>query len=305
MAFIGVGTMAAEMVWRCVERGWRAHLVDPSPEATQPFQGQAGVIVHDTVDALVQNAEIILLSLPTPTALLEVSKQLSASGPVERPITVINTSTSGLSATRAAEAELATAGFAFIDAPVSGGKAGARQGALTIMVSGTQEAVELCAPVFEAIGRHIVHVGTEPGQAQVMKVANNVLSLGALAATAEATALTSKAGIPLEVAIDALNASSGRNSATAVKIPNHVLTGAFDFGFPVAGALKDVSLFTDIADALGLTAPLAKAVVACWQLAVDQGYSTQDCTRITTMYQRMAGLSAEGDVDDECGGSHE
>ncbi|WP_406229216.1 NAD(P)-dependent oxidoreductase [Streptomyces anthocyanicus] len=304
MAFIGVGTMAAEMVWRCVEGGWRAHLIDPSPEATQPFQGQAGVVIHESVGPLVRDAEIVLLSLPTPTALLEVSKQLAACGPAPRPIPVINTSTSGLAATRAADAELTTAGFAFVDAPVSGGRAGARQGTLTVMVSGPLKAIDTCAPVFEVIGQHIVHVGSEPGQAQVMKVANNVLSLGALAATAEATALTSRAGIPLEVAIDALNASSGQNSATAVKIPNHVLTGAFDFGFPVEGALKDVSLFTDVADELGVSAPLAQAVVGCWQLAVEQGYGMQDCTRITTMYERMAGLGAD-DGGPQDGGSRE
>lgn len=294
IAFIGVGTMAAEMVGRFVERGWRAHLLDPRPEATQPFQGLAGVSIYDTVGSLVQDADAVLLSLPTPAVLLEVSKQLAAAGPLERPVTVINTSTSGLSATRAAAAELTTSGMAFIDAPVSGGKAGARSGTLTIMLSGAQEAVDRCAPVFEVIGQHVIHVGPQPGQAQVMKVANNVLSLGALAATAEATALTSKAGIPLGVAIDVLNVSSGRNSATSVKIPNHVLTGAFDFGFPVEGALKDVSLFTDVAGELGLPAPLAQAVVDCWQLAVDQGYGTQDCTRITTMYERMAGLDTEG-----------
>jgi 3-hydroxyisobutyrate dehydrogenase-like beta-hydroxyacid dehydrogenase len=300
IAFIGVGTMAAEMVWRFVERGWRAHLLDARPEATQPFLGHAGVSVHDNVDTLVRQAEAVLLSLPTPAVLVDVSKQVAASGPLRRPFTVINTSTSGLAATRKSETELAAAGIAFIDAPVSGGKAGARRGMLTIMVSGAREAVDACTPLFEVIGEHVIHVGPLPGQAQVMKVANNVLSLGALAATAEATALTKKAGIPLDVALDVLNVSSGRNSATAVKIPNHVLTGTFDFGFPVEGALKDVSLFTDVATELGLPAPLAQAVVDCWQLAVDQGYGEQDCTRITTMYERMAvqGSERNGDCDE-------
>ncbi|MGW7276233.1 NAD(P)-dependent oxidoreductase [Streptomyces sp. NPDC054864] len=297
VAFIGVGTMAAEMVWRFVERGWRAHLLDPRPEATRPFHDHAGVAVHDDVESAVRGAEVVLLSLPAPGLLVEVSKQLSASPHLEPSCIVINTSTSGLSATRKAQAELAAAGMAFIDAPVSGGKAGARRGSLTIMVSGAQEPVDKCAPVFDIIGKHVIHVGLLPGQAQVMKVANNVLSLGALAATAEATALTGKAGIPLDVALDVLNVSSGRNSATAVKIPNHVLTGAFDFGFPVEGALKDVSLFTDVAAELGLPAPMAKAVVNCWQLAVDQGYGAQDCTRITTMYERMTELDSKCDED--------
>lgn len=293
IAFIGVGRMAAPMVRRFLERGWRAHLLDPAPEATEPFRGHSLVTVHNDVNSLIPQAELVLLSLPTAAALLGVSKQLAASTPSKPKRTIINTSTTGLVATSAAAAELTAAGLSFVDAPVSGGTAGAQRGSLTIIVSGASDAVGTCAPVFKVIGEHVLNVGAQPGQAQVMKVANNILTLGALAATAEATALTSKAGIPLEVAIGVLNASSGRNSATAVKFPNAVLTGRFDFGFPVEGALKDVTLFADLARELGVPAPLARAVVACWRLAVDHGYGEQDCTRITTMYEQMAGLLDE------------
>ncbi|MEV8637633.1 NAD(P)-dependent oxidoreductase [Streptosporangium sp. NPDC051023] len=293
IAFIGVGRMATPMVWRFVERGWRAHLLDPLPEATAPFRDHPQVTIHDGVDTLLREATVVLLSLPTPTALLQVSGQLSASAQVRPASTVINTSTTGPAATREAADRLAAAGLTFVDAPVSGGPAGAQRGSLTIIVSGEPDAVSGCAPVFEVIGERVLNVGSQPGQAQAMKVANNVLALGALAATSEATALTSKAGIPLDVAIDVLNVSSGRNSATAVKFPDSILTGRFDFGFPVEGALKDVTLFTDLAAELGVPAPLARAVVDCWRLAVDQGYGEQDCTRIATMYERMAGLPAE------------
>ncbi|TNC29453.1 NAD(P)-dependent oxidoreductase [Amycolatopsis alkalitolerans] len=295
IGFVGVGTMAAPMVWRFIERGWRVHLLDPAPEATAPFHGHTQATVHDDVAALLHNAGVVLLSLPSPAILVEVAKRLSAAtANVAEPAVVINTSTTGLIATREAAAELTAAGLSFVDAPVSGGAAGARRGSLTIMVSGAPKVVARCTSVFEVIGEHVLHVGPEPAQAQVMKVANNLLSLGALAATAEATALTSKAGIPLDVAIDVLNVSSGRNSATAVKFPDAVLTGLFNFGFPTEGALKDVSLFAELASELGAPAPLASAVAACWRLAVDHGYGEQDCTRIATMYEQMAGLPVQG-----------
>ncbi len=295
IAFIGVGRMATPMVWRFVERGWRARVLDTRPEATEPFRDHALVTIHSAIGSLVKTADVILLSLPTPAALLDVSERLSACTLTENSPTVINTSTTGLEATRTAADRITAAGLTFVDAPVSGGPTGARQGSLTIIVAGAQDAVDQCSPVFDVIGEHVLHVGPEPGQAQVMKVANNILGLGALAATAEATALTSKAGIPLAVAIDVLNVSSGRNSATAVKFPNNVLTGKFDFGFPVEGALKDVSLFTDLANALSTSAPLALAVVDCWKRAVELGYGEQDCTRIATMYQQLAGLLDQRD----------
>ncbi|HEY8341336.1 MAG TPA: NAD-binding protein [Egibacteraceae bacterium] len=154
------------------------------------------------------------------------------------------------------------------------------------MVSGSPQAVARCEPIFDAIAERVVRIGSEPGQAQVVKLANNLLSLGALAMTAEVTALTSAAGIPLAVALEAFNAGSGRNSATEVKFPAHVLTGRFDFGFPVTGALKDVSLFTAFAAALDRPAPLAEAVVEAWREVVERGFGDEDCTRIATIYER-------------------
>ncbi|MEU1522218.1 NAD(P)-dependent oxidoreductase [Nocardia rhamnosiphila] len=294
LGFIGVGAMATPMVRRFIERGWTAHLVDPVRERTAEFVDHPQVVIHEDVAALVDATAYILLSLPTPHALSEVSARL-ASVNTRSPVIVINTSTTGMAATREAAERLAAAGLAFVDAPVSGGVVGAREGSLTVLVSGADEPVQACRPVFEVIGRQVLRIGSEVGQAQVMKVANNVLSLGALAATAEATALTRRAGIPMDIAISALDAGSGRNSATSVKFPRHILSGKFDFGFPAEGALKDVSLFTALAAELGVATPLAQAVVDCWRFAVERGYGAEDCTRIVTMYERMAGLYQEGE----------
>jgi 3-hydroxyisobutyrate dehydrogenase-like beta-hydroxyacid dehydrogenase len=283
---VGVGRMAAPMVRRLLDRGWHAHVLDPDPAATAPFRGRADVTVHDDVGALARRAPAVLLSVPGPDALLAVVAQLAADPGAVR--TVVSTTTSGPSATREAASRLADVGIAVVDAPVSGGAAGAEQGTLAVLVSGPPDAVTACAPVFDAIAGQVVRIGPEAGQAQVVKLANNLLSLGALAATAEVTALTSAAGVPLPVAIEAFNAGSGRNSATAVKFPAHVLTGRFDFGFPARGALKDVSLFADLAAELGVPAPLASAVVGAWRDAVEQGYGDDDCTHIATLYARLA-----------------
>ncbi len=294
LAFVGVGAMATPMVWRFLQRGWRTHLVDVQPIRTDPFREHPHAVLHRSVDSIPDDARFVVLSLPSAAALLDVSAELSAR-PCRSQSIVINTSTTGMAATRRAAAELVAAGYSFVDAPVSGGPSGASQGRLTVMVSGNAESVQRCANVFEILGRAMT-VGDEPGQAQAMKIANNMLSLGALAATAEATVLTRKAGIP-HVAIGVLNVSSGRNSATDDKFPNHVMTDRFDWGFPASGAVKDVSLFAELADDLGVTAPLANAILDCWRQAVRDGYGEQDCTRIVTMYEQLSALA------DEAGGS--
>ena len=292
IAFIGVGTMATPMAWRFLDRGWRVCLTDPVPDRTTPFESHRFATVYEDVESLPKATSFVVLSLPSASVLDTVVQALAATPAVDRPV-VINTSTVGLSAARRAAEVVSAAGYRFVDAPVSGGAAGAEHGRLTVIASGDPESVDRCAEVFAVIGEQVFTVGTEPGQAQAMKVANNVLSLGALAATAEATVITRKAGIPLDVALDVLNASSGRNSATAVKFPRHILSARYDFGFPTAGALKDVSLYTELAHELGAVAPLGDAVQDCWQHAVAAGYGEDDCTHIVTVYERAAQLSPE------------
>lgn len=290
IAFIGVGRMAGPMARRFTARGWPVHLFDPDPEAVRPFRDDSLARVHATIEEVATHADVALLSLPTPAALEDVGEELTAPVPNRKLRYVVNTSTAGVGTTRDIAAALEAVGLSFVDAPVSGGGAGAARGSLSVIVSGDPGAVAACRPLFEVIGSHVTVVGGHPGQAQVVKLANNVLSLGALAATAEATTLTSRAGIPLDVAIRVLDVSSGRNSSTAEKFPDEVLTGRYDFGHPARAALKDVALFTSLADELGLTTPLARAVADTWRLAVAEGYGDQDCTRIVTMFQRLNGV---------------
>lgn len=291
LAFVGVGTMAAPMVHRFLDgSGWRLHLVDTVADRTAPFRDYAQVSVHEQLTSLPQDIDFVLLCLPNAEALRTVAGEIASRRCLGKTV-VVNLSTVGRQALTEAADALTQAGYGCLDAPVSGGAEGARTGSLTVMASGDPTTIEQCSSVFDVIAGKVIVVGNQPGQAQAIKVANNVLSLGALVATAEATAITRKAGIPLDTALEALNASSGRNTATAVKFPRHVLTGRFDFGFPTSGALKDVSLFRELATELGVEAPLSSAVQAIWRTAAEQGFGQQDCTRIVSFYEARAGLS--------------
>ncbi|WP_235623894.1 NAD(P)-dependent oxidoreductase [Mycolicibacterium goodii] len=271
---------------------WRLHLIDTVADRTAPFRDHPRVSIHERLMSLPQDIDFIFLCLPNAEALRGVINEIASRKSLGATV-VVNLSTVGRQALSDAADALIAAGYGCVDAPVSGGAEGARTGSLTVMVSGNRATVEQCSAVFDVIANKVIVIGDKPGQAQAVKVANNVLSLGALVATAEATAITRKAGIPLDTALEALNASSGRNSATAVKFPRHVLTGRFDFGFPTSGALKDVSLFLELATELGVNAPLGAAVQAIWHEAAKHGFGQQDCTHIVSFYAAMAGL-AEG-----------
>ncbi len=233
---------------------------------------------------------VVLLSLPLPRTLLDVvlgPDGVAAAGPGR---CVVDTSTSGVKASRAVAAELRAKGLRFLDAPVSGGVPGAEKGTLSVMVAGDPEVYEQYRGLLSIIGKNVFYVGAEPGQGQAMKLVNNMLSATALAATSEAMAVATKAGIAPDVALDILNVSSGRNSATQDKFPRDVITGSFNYGFLVELMLKDVKLFEELADEMRVATLVSPAVINAWRVAVAQGYGQKDFTTIAQMFERWAGV---------------
>jgi len=265
-------------------------LHDVSEGALAPFRGHARVTTATSPREVAEAAPVTCLSLPTPEALEAVAlgpDGLAAAGPGR---TVIDLSTSGVRATRAVAAALETRGLGFLDAPVSGGVPGAERGTLAVMVAGGAALFATWRPLLEILGKNVFYVGPEPGQGQAMKLVNNMLSATAMAVTAEAMAVATKAGIPPGVALDILNVSSGRNSATQDKFPKDVVTGRFDYGFLTQLMLKDVRLYAELADELGVPALVSPAIVAVWRLAVAEGLGPQDFTTIARLFERWAGV---------------
>ena len=288
---VGVGTMAKPMVHRLVETGLRdVHLYDANPNATADLIGLKGVSAHNDLEQLVESCAVVLLSLPGPAAVEDTVKRVLRSPP-SQDLTLVNTSTSGIATSRKCVDLLASTEVQFVDAPVSGGVTAARQGTLTFILSGPEDGVSNAEPLLQQLGSNLFNVGTRPGLAQAVKSANNMLGLGALLATAEATAVLAQLGVDTRQAIDVFNASSGRNSATLEKFPREVLTGRFSFGFSFASVVKDLDLFIQAAEEAGIEAGVAGTVHAEWQQAADQGWADLDCTRVVDYVLQ---LSANG-----------
>jgi 3-hydroxyisobutyrate dehydrogenase-like beta-hydroxyacid dehydrogenase len=198
-------------------------------------------------------------------------------------------STTGSATARRIAEGLAAKGMIGVDAPVSGGLAGAENGSLAVMLSCPQDLVSALTPILENLGT-VFHVGVKPGQGQTMKLVNNLLSATALAISSEAVVMGVKAGLDAKQIIDVLNAGTARNSATAHKFPKAVLTRTFDIGFPLALLNKDVRLCLEEADALGIPMIVGNAVRQLIAVAEASEGHDADITEMVKPIERWAGV---------------
>lgn len=286
IGFVGVGRMGGRFAVRFAANGHQVHAHDRDVAALDAL-GDHGITTHDSLAGLLDSVEVIVLSLPLPSVVTGVAAEIAERAGGRR-LTVIDTSTCGLEASRAAGRTLAAAGVDFLDAPVSGGISKAADGTLAVMVGGDETVYARHEELLREIGNQLFHVGPDAGHGQVMKVVNNVLSHGALALTSEAVTVATRAGIPIETAVATLNAGSGRNSATQDKFPRSVIPGTYDFGWPLQGSVKDTRLYLDSAAELGVESVVGAAVVDAWERAVAAGWGDRDFTAIYAMYAEQA-----------------
>ena len=237
---VGLGNMGSALAANLVGAGHRVVGHDAAGAGRAPD----GVTHVATVADVARLADVVVCSLPDGTASRAVAAELLAAN--DRVTThVVDTSTIGVAAARAIDARLAAAGIAYVDAPVSGGVAGARARTLAVMYSAADDACAHVEPVLAGLSDCRHRVGNRPGLAQAMKLANNFLSATALVATSEAVAFGVAEGLDMATMLDVLNGASGRSAASSDKFPNHVLTGRYASGFSNSLMAKDVQLYLD------------------------------------------------------------
>lgn len=262
IGWIGVGSIGHRMAKHLADAGHPLVVADAGSTARAP----EGATIADSNAAVAAQAELVILSLPDGSVTEAVCREL-AGAPGRRVKTVVDTSTIGIKAAETAAALLAEHGIEFVDAPVSGGTAGADKATLAIMMACSEAAFERLTPVMKLMGR-LFHVGPKPGQGQTLKLLNNFLSATALAATSEAVVFGMRQGIDMKTILDVVNAATGRNTATDDKFPRRILTEKFDAGFTNKLQAKDVNLYVENVAATGSPAEIAKTVSAVWNAMV-------------------------------------
>ena len=175
-----------------------------------------------------------------------------------------------------------------MDAPVSGGVAGAESGQLAIMYSGHRAACEAVEPILKVIGNRLFRLGDDSGLGQIAKLANNLLSAMFLVATTEVLAFGVRSGVDAEQLIDIINSSTGRSFASEVVIPAAVLDESFDIGVPTEMMHKDVKLCLAAAEAASVPMWLGSATGQFYSFAMSQGYAKADVTSLAKIFGEWA-----------------
>jgi 3-hydroxyisobutyrate dehydrogenase-like beta-hydroxyacid dehydrogenase len=286
--FIGLGRMGGAMARRLIDAGHQVIVYDPSATATQALSA-SGAQVAASARAVADAVPIVFLSLPTPQIVMDVV--LGAQGIREGKClqVCVDLSTSGPDAAVKLAAGLGERQIASLEAPVSGGIKGAREGTLSLMVAGPQATWEQVQPLLKVFGKPFF-MGVNPGAGQIMKLVNNLLGACAIAITAEGMTLGVKAGLDPARMIEVLNVSTGRSSATQDKWPRAVLPRTFDFGFASGLCLKDLRLCLAAAESLGVPLSVGSAVRDLLQRTVSSLGADSDFTSMAKIVESDSGL---------------
>jgi len=277
--FIGLGQMGGPMAGNIAAKGFPLTVYDKA--GTQGLAPEGAQLGADAAD-VARAADTVFLSVPDGKVSLFVVDQIIANED-RRADVIIDLSTIGPDAAREADARCKAVGITYIDAPVSGGQAGARAGTITVMLAGPKAVVDAHKDVLHGFAKNPFHVGEEPGQGQAVKILNNFLSGTAMAASTEAVLYGLSQGIDMKTILDVVNVSTGQNTATADKFPKRILTETFDTGFATALLTKDVNLFLDNAREAGTPTKIAQAISEVW----DETNEALPDSDITMVYKHL------------------
>jgi 3-hydroxyisobutyrate dehydrogenase len=267
--------MGVPMTRRLVAAGHEVRGYDTSAEARERV-GEAAV--ESLADAAA-GAEVVVLMLAASSVVRQVALDDGLLGSVEPGGMVVDMGSSDPTQTRELAAVAASRGIGYVDAPVSGAVVGAEAGTLTIMFGGSAEELARCGPLFDALGKKVVHAGPV-GAGHALKALNNLLSATNFLITLEAVAAGKRFGLDPGVMVDAINDSTGRSWATEHKVPQFVTPRSYTSGFAMRLMVKDIKTARELAHATGAPFELGDASVALWEQAAEALPDEADHTEI-------------------------
>lgn len=295
---VGWGRMGGPMGRRLIGAGHDVFAFDPSFEA-QADARDAGATVLASAHDVAARTDTIVTMLPD-GASVRVAALEPEVGVLSglKPGSLWLEMTSSLpEITREVADRASDRRVDVVDAPVTGGVAKAREGTLTVMVAGTDAAVDRAMPVLRLLAQNIHLVGSKPGMGDVVKTVNNLLSAANLLVAAEGLALAVKCGIDPADLVAVINEGTGQSNATTWKIPQYVLTGRYDSGFTIGQYIKDLDVALHVAAESGVQLGITPSVVASWR-SIAAMLSTSDHTEVVRAVLEAAGAR----IDEAPGG---
>ena len=271
IGFVGLGNMGWPMA-HLLDPHYAVTVLDARAEVAESFAAEHRATATNSLEALAEASDAVITMLPNGDIVREVALGGADGGDLVAGMAtgsvLIDMSSSAPLGTRQLAEDLRPHGVAVVDAPVSGGVAGARDGSLSIMVGGEQDEIARCRPVLEHLGRAIYEMGGS-GTGHAMKALNNYCSAAGLSAACEALIVGDRMGLDPAQMLDVLNASSGRNAATEGRVAEEILSRNFGAGFTVGLMAKDVGIAAGMAEGLGMEAPILSRTSDLWGAAKE------------------------------------
>ena len=285
ISFIGLGNMGLPMARNLIKAGHAVCGFDLNAGALDKFTAAGGVAVR-SLDVSSMGVEFVITMLPAREQVREVYLgQGGVLASAAHGTLLIDCSTADVETARAVAAAARVNELDMIDAPVSGGVAGAEAGSLTFMVGGADKALERARPVLETMGKTIVHAGG-PGNGQAAKICNNMILGVSMIAVSEAFLLAEKLGLDAQKLFDITSQSSGQCwSMTSYcpapgPVPSSPANHDYQPGFTAAMMLKDLKLAQDAARATRAVTPLGAGAAAVYQRFIEENGGAQDFSAI-------------------------
>ncbi len=285
IGFIGLGIMGRPMALNLKNAGHELFVPDRR-SLTEDIRGAATVVA--TPAAVAAEAEVLILMVPdTPDVETVLFGKDGAAEGLREGSLVIDMSSIGPLETRDYAKRVNDKGCDYLDAPVSGGEVGAKQGTLTIMVGGPDAAFARAKPLFDLMGKNITHVGSEPGAGQVCKVANQIIVALNIQAVSEALVFASKAGADPAKVRQAL--MGGFASSRILEVhAERMLNGAFNPGFKIKLHQKDLNLALSSAKALNLSLPNTAVAQQMFASCIAHGGAELDHAALVLAIEGLA-----------------
>jgi 3-hydroxyisobutyrate dehydrogenase len=293
IAFIGLGAMGKPMAANIVKAGYSLKVFDVAKAVVEEMVAQGATAAASPGEAAV-GCEFVFMSLPNAAIVDQViTAQNGVLTGSHAGQIIIDLSSVTPGHTQKMAALAADKGVEYLDAPVSGGVAGAIAGTLTIMVGGEEAVFERCREILQVVGKKLYHVGPA-GAGDTMKLVNNLLLGINMVGVAEALTLGVKAGLDPKAMLDVIGVSSGRSYALEAKVPNFVLPGNFEPGFAIDLQYKDLEMATQTAKELGMPLLLTNLAQQVYETARASGLGRKDISAVITLLEDLANVEVRG-----------
>ena len=292
VGFIGLGVMGSRMAKTLARAGYALDVFDIDPGKIDAMIA-AGAAAASSPGDVARRSDVVFSSLPWPATVREV--YLGAGGVLEgaRPGTIlIDTSTVDPETTRTVHAAAAARDVQYLDAPVSGGYREAENGTLVVIVGGDPGAFDKAKEVLGVLGK-TVHYAGPSGAGNIVKLVNNVMSMGNMLVAAEVFVLGVKAGMDAQTLFEILRASAGRSYHFEKRLPN-ILARNFEPGFTVDLARKDLGLAVDMARSHDVPVPATSLLHQLYNASSALGEGKNDFASIVKLFESWAGTEVRG-----------